>query len=269
MDAATVALAVTVAGVVDELVHAAVTSWKNAAPVPRTLPERWRFQVGSALSAAPAVVFNGARLADADVRALASCLEGDAHTAALYLEYSDLADGAAVNALIAAATRARALRVLSLDGNAGLSYATLRPLLSPRAHGAVHELHLAGTALGRDGALDLARWLRVPGCPLAKLNLSGCGIHAVGAIALAEAIEANARLRSVNMSGNRIGNPSAFAFAETVKANRALSCLRLQGVRWRRRASMLQRGSGSADVSPCFSAGGHGAVWRMRDIACR
>jgi hypothetical protein len=215
--------------VVDELLDAAAVGWKNLTRAPRTLAERWAFGVMTSRSSI-ALQFNGARLSEADAHTLAACLDGDVHTAALYLEYSDLHDGEGAADIVRAATQARALGTLSLAGNNALTYATLHPLLAPRSHGATHELHLSGTALGRDGALDLARWLGDGDCPLRVLNIASCGINGAGATALAEAVETNSRLVTLNLSNNKMGNSPAFPFAEALNANRALATLRLQRV---------------------------------------
>lgn len=97
----------------------------------------------------------------------------------------------------------------------------LLTLLTPKIRSAVsliRTLHCP-TGIGSSGAEAVAlRALACPACPLSELRMDRCGITASGRLALASALQANARsaVRHVHLAGNADPNADPKAGARLV-----------------------------------------------------
>eukprot|EP00897_Mesotaenium_endlicherianum_P005827 jgi/Mesen1/5272/ME000263S04382 len=74
-----------------------------------------------------------------------------------------------------------------------------------RASSSLSALVLPRTALGDAGAEALAGALASSNAPLAKLDLSSCGVATGGGLALCRSLQHVGSLTDLNLSGNLIG----------------------------------------------------------------
>ncbi|CAK9096268.1 Nucleotide-binding oligomerization domain-containing protein 1 (Caspase recruitment domain-containing protein 4) [Durusdinium trenchii] len=97
-----------------------------------------------------------------------------------------------------------------------------------RKNSSVTHLNASMNPIGDQGAKCVSEMLRCTGAgagaplPLARLSLNGCGIGAVGARALAEALETASELIVVELVNNEMGEDGGQALLEAVKRNKHL-----------------------------------------------
>ena len=179
----------------------------------------------------------GCELGDAGAMELAAALAGGARVGELLLKGNGITDAGAV-ALAHAIAQQKPPHLLLLDfsgskfGEAGM--AALAPVVcAPGA--ALRRLNLRNIeTCGDAGAAALAPVLAARSCPLDELLLSGCGVGARGAAALAAALleradsgKTSTQLR-LDLSDNALGDDGAAAISQALAAPHcALSRLEL------------------------------------------
>jgi Ran GTPase-activating protein (RanGAP) involved in mRNA processing and transport len=84
------------------------------------------------------------------------------------------------------------------------------------ANPTVVRLYLEGNVLGDTGASSVARFLRVPECPVQQLFLGANQIGPVGAKHLASVLATNKRLTKLYLEGNSIREEGADAFTKAL-----------------------------------------------------
>lgn len=86
-----------------------------------------------------------------------------------------------------------------------------------------------GQPVDRDEGWDVLGEMLISNTSLTKLVLSGCGIGAVGAGALANGLAQSKALESLDLSNNKMGDAGVFSIANAMPPNKSLKMLSLAG----------------------------------------
>ena len=114
------------------------------------------------------------------------------------------------------------LKIISLTNN-GITDELLLPMVEAiRGHSSLHELILWENRIDNAGCEALATLLQDPNCNIHTLNIHGNHIRNEGAIAIANSLVSNTKLKELNLRDNQIGNEGAIAIANSLANNTKL-----------------------------------------------
>eukprot|EP00611_Tribonema_gayanum_P009092 TRINITY_DN18824_c0_g1_i1.p1 TRINITY_DN18824_c0_g1~~TRINITY_DN18824_c0_g1_i1.p1 ORF type:complete len:253 (-),score=106.94 TRINITY_DN18824_c0_g1_i1:608-1294(-) len=128
------------------------------------------------------------------------------------------------------------LRQLSLGNNALSAECCASLAEGLERNRSLQSLRLAGNGMDDVAAVALATKLSSPSCQLTELDVSHNQLGWRGGLALARALAANARLRSLSAAGNAVGAAGAALrlgdhLASALAVNRALTALDVSDAR--------------------------------------
>jgi len=157
--------------------------------------------------------------------------ENNNHLTALHIWACDLSNADERFVISTTLSSCTNLKTINLT-NSGLNDEQLSLMVEAmRGRASLQELHLWANRIGNTGCQALATLLQDPSCNLVTLDIHHNQIGNEGAIAIANSLANDDKLKKLDLRGNQIGNESAIAIANSLASNNKLMELDLRGIR--------------------------------------